>query len=71
MWYYSCDLTKFSQNPFSGYDTFQFRGTFANGTRIDDGQYRPLLRALKVGGDPSKEEDYESWVGPQFGVVTP
>ncbi|KAJ7346952.1 subtilisin-like protease, partial [Mycena albidolilacea] len=63
--------TNFSQNPFSGYDSFQFRGTFANGTRIDDGQYRPLLRALKVGGDPSKEEDYESWVGQQFGVVTP
>ncbi|KAJ6498979.1 pyrolysin [Mycena sanguinolenta] len=60
-----------TDDPFSGYDSFAFQGTFANGTRIDDGQYRPLLRALKVGGDRSKEEDYESWVGPQFGVVTP
>ncbi|KAF7376432.1 Subtilisin-like protease [Mycena sanguinolenta] len=58
-------------DPSNGYDSFAFQGTFANGTRIDDGQYRPLLRALKVGGDRSKEEDYESWVGPQFGVVTP
>ncbi|KAF8210672.1 peptidase S8/S53 domain-containing protein [Mycena galopus ATCC 62051] len=59
----------YMQDPFSGYDSFAFQGVFANGTRIDDGQYRPLLRVLKVGGDLSKEEDYESWVGPQFGVV--
>ncbi|KAF7361610.1 Subtilisin-like protease [Mycena venus] len=58
-----------TNDPFSGYDSFVFPGTFANGTRIDEGQYRALLRALKVGGDPSKEEDYENWLGPQFGVV--
>ncbi|KAJ7495908.1 subtilisin-like protease [Mycena galericulata] len=46
-------------------------GTFANGTRIDDGQYRVILRGLKIGGNPNMEEDYESWLGPQFGVVTP
>ncbi|KAJ7693309.1 subtilisin-like protease [Mycena rosella] len=60
-----------TSDPFSGYSSFQFQGTFANGTRLDDGQYRVLLRALRVGGNPKKEEDYESWLGPQFGVVTP
>ncbi|KAF8125019.1 peptidase S8/S53 domain-containing protein [Mycena galopus ATCC 62051] len=40
----------YMQDPFSGYDSFAFQGVFANGTRIDDGQYRPLLRVLKVGG---------------------
>ncbi|KAJ6587227.1 pyrolysin [Mycena vulgaris] len=59
-----------TDDPFSGYNTLQFMGTFANGTRIDDGQYRVLFRALKVAGNPRKEEDYESWLSPQFGVVT-
>jgi hypothetical protein len=59
------------QDPIDGYDSFQFDGTFANGTKIDDGQYRALLRVLKVGGNPNKEEDFESWLGPQFGVLTP
>ncbi|KAJ7085847.1 subtilisin-like protease [Mycena crocata] len=58
-------------DPFSGYYSLLILGDFANGTRIDDGQYRVLLRALKVGGNAGAEEDYESWLGPQFGVVTP
>ncbi|KAJ6594206.1 subtilisin-like protease [Mycena capillaripes] len=64
-------LPRSTNDPFTGYNSFGFQGTFANGTRINDGQYRGLVRALKVGGNPSKEEDYESWLGPQFGVVTP
>ncbi|KAF7315658.1 Subtilisin-like protease [Mycena indigotica] len=60
-----------SDDPFSGYTALSFSGNFANGTRIDDGQYRALLRVLKVAGDRKKEEEYEAWLSPQFGVVTP
>ncbi|KAJ7772696.1 subtilisin-like protease [Mycena maculata] len=60
-----------TDDPLSGYGTAGFSGTFANGTRIDDGQYRVLLRALKIGGNPNKEGDYESWLSPQFGVIAP
>ncbi|KAI0335098.1 subtilisin-like protease [Cubamyces sp. BRFM 1775] len=41
---------------------------FANGTTIPNGSYRILLRALKVTGDPTKEEDFESWLSPIIGV---
>ncbi|KAG6919367.1 hypothetical protein DXG01_006916 [Tephrocybe rancida] len=43
--------------------------TFADGTTIPNGSYRFLVRALKVTGDPTKEEDYESWLSPIVGVV--
>ncbi|KAF9526569.1 peptidase [Crepidotus variabilis] len=42
--------------------------TFANGSTIKDGQYRALLRALRVTGDPTTEEDYDSWLSPIFGI---
>ena len=42
--------------------------TFANGTEIPPGSYRVLLRALRVTGDRAKEEDFESWLSPIFGV---
>ncbi|KAK7035491.1 hypothetical protein VNI00_011784 [Paramarasmius palmivorus] len=42
--------------------------TFANGTRIPNGSYRLLVRALKVTGDPTKAEDYESWLSPIVGI---
>ncbi|KAJ7282961.1 subtilisin-like protease [Mycena rebaudengoi] len=58
-------------NGGTGYSSFSWSGTFANGTRVNDGQYRVLLRALKVAGNPKNEEDYESWMSPQIGVVTP
>ncbi|RPD78695.1 subtilisin-like protease [Lentinus tigrinus ALCF2SS1-7] len=44
---------------------------FANGTTIPNGSYRILLRALKVTGDPTKEEDFESWLSPVIGVQVP
>ncbi|KZV80251.1 hypothetical protein EXIGLDRAFT_714522 [Exidia glandulosa HHB12029] len=44
-------------------------GVFANGTTIPVGQYKTLLRVLKVGGNPAKEEDYEAWLSPVVGVV--
>lgn len=44
---------------------------FANGTTIPNGTYRILLRALKVTGDPTKEEDFESWLSPILGFEAP
>ncbi|KAF8757270.1 Subtilisin-like protein, partial [Rhizoctonia solani] len=34
---------------------------FANGTAIPNGSYKILVRALKITGNPKKEEDYEVW----------
>ncbi|KAJ6625851.1 peptidase S8/S53 domain-containing protein [Mycena sp. CBHHK59/15] len=65
---FGCAKLRVDLDPFSGYSSFGLHGTFANGTRINDGQYRALLRALKVGGNANNEDDYESWLGPQFGV---
>ncbi|KAG8946884.1 hypothetical protein FRC04_011311 [Tulasnella sp. 424] len=48
-----------------GYNVLSMKSrTFANGTTIPNGSYRVLLRALKITGDPSNENDYESWLGP-------
>ncbi|KAL0953072.1 hypothetical protein HGRIS_007272 [Hohenbuehelia grisea] len=52
----------------NGYNGFVFDGKFANMTRVENGEYRILLRALKVTGDPRKSSDYESWLSPVFGV---
>ncbi|KIJ56962.1 hypothetical protein M422DRAFT_40528 [Sphaerobolus stellatus SS14] len=41
---------------------------FANGTAIPNGQYRVLLRALKITGNPTLESDYETWLSPIIGV---
>ncbi|KDR67581.1 hypothetical protein GALMADRAFT_161607 [Galerina marginata CBS 339.88] len=41
---------------------------FANGTMVPNGSYRILLRALRVTGNPTKEEDYESWLSPIVGI---
>jgi len=53
------------------YNVYTFDGNFANKTKIDNGRYRTLVSALKVTGDPNKEEDYESWLGPVFGIAAP
>ncbi|KAH9484892.1 Minor extracellular protease vpr [Psilocybe cubensis] len=42
--------------------------TFANGTTIPNGAYRVLVRALRVTGNPAREEDWESWLSPVVGV---
>ncbi|CAE7226894.1 unnamed protein product [Rhizoctonia solani] len=47
----------------NGYSGLQFT-TFANGTAIPDGSYKILVRALKITGNPKKEEDYEVWTSP-------
>ncbi|KAH6897584.1 peptidase [Coprinopsis sp. MPI-PUGE-AT-0042] len=42
---------------------------FANGTRIPNGSYRFLIRALRVTGNPLRQEDYESWLSPVVGLA--
>ncbi|KIM30502.1 hypothetical protein M408DRAFT_22002 [Serendipita vermifera MAFF 305830] len=54
-----------SADPDVGYSTFALsNNTFANNTRIPNGRYKILLRALKITGDLKKEEDYEAWLSP-------
>ncbi|KAF9526570.1 pyrolysin [Crepidotus variabilis] len=54
----------------NGYNVYDIDvPAFANGTTIPNGQYRSLLRALRITGDPTKEEDYDSWLSPIFGVA--
>jgi hypothetical protein len=50
-----------------GYST-QVVTQFANGTVIPDGSYKVLFRALKITGNPKKEEDYEVWTSPEIVV---
>ncbi|KAG8793890.1 hypothetical protein FRC19_008253 [Serendipita sp. 401] len=44
---------------------------FLNGTAIPSGQYRVLIRALKITGDPTREADYEPWLSPVFTISVP
>ena len=41
---------------------------FANNSAIPNGQYRLLLRALKITGNPADEHDYETFLSPIIGV---
>ncbi|KAK0213189.1 pyrolysin [Desarmillaria ectypa] len=52
----------------NGYNALSILGTFANNSQIPNGQYRVLMRALRVASDPSNEEDYESWLSPIIGI---
>jgi hypothetical protein len=58
-----------ADNSTGGYNWVGLNSTFANGTDIPKGQYKILVRALHVTGNPSKEDDYDSWVSPIFGIV--
>ncbi|KAH7097947.1 subtilisin-like protein [Auriculariales sp. MPI-PUGE-AT-0066] len=51
--------------PYTG---LNFPTSFANGTKVPAGQYRLLLRALRVGGEPQKEKDYDIYVSEQVGL---
>ncbi|KAJ1301871.1 hypothetical protein OPQ81_009098 [Rhizoctonia solani] len=52
----------------SGYSGFQVTA-FANGTAIPNGSYKILVRALKITGSPSLEEDYEVWTSPEVKIA--
>lgn len=41
---------------------------FADNSLITKGEYKILIRALKVTGNPETEEDFESWLSPAFRV---
>ncbi|KAH8107723.1 subtilisin-like protease [Cristinia sonorae] len=58
-------------NDGSGFNAFGISNVFANNTVIPNGSYRILLRVLKVTGDPTKEEDFESWLSPVVGFQAP
>ncbi|CAE6448675.1 unnamed protein product [Rhizoctonia solani] len=51
----------------NGYERVDL-ATFANGTAIPNGSYKVLIRALKITGNPTKEEDYEVWTSPTIVV---
>lgn len=53
------------------YNTKNFSmAQFANKTTIPNGQYRILMRALRITGNPKSEGDYESWLSPIIGIHT-
>lgn len=61
-----------SPQPFSDL-TFSFFGLYrpdprssAQSAVVNNKQYRFLLRALKLTGDPKFEADWESWLSPPF-----
>ncbi|EJD50690.1 subtilisin-like protein [Auricularia subglabra TFB-10046 SS5] len=69
-------LFEYDYLPRNDYIDFPYYETavpnvFANGTLIPYGQYKLLFRVLRVGGNPSRQEDYEVWLSPQIGVVEP
>ncbi|KAH7104321.1 subtilisin-like protein [Auriculariales sp. MPI-PUGE-AT-0066] len=53
------------------YSGFGVANVYANGTAIAPGRYRLLGRFLKVGGEPTIQAWYESWISPVIGVVAP
>ena len=58
-----------SDQPGQGFSVFSLsEPAFANNTRIPNGRYRILMRALKVTGDPTDQNDYESFLSPVIGI---
>lgn len=53
----------------NGFNTFSLEApVFANGTTIPNGLYRVIVRALRVTGNPQREEDYDVYLSPIVGV---
>ncbi|EJD50489.1 subtilisin-like protease [Auricularia subglabra TFB-10046 SS5] len=52
-----------------GYQTVRLAAKYENGNAVEPGDYRLLLRVLKISGDRRKEEDYEVYLSPAFSVV--
>ena len=53
------------------FESLKLSPNFANGTTIPNGDYRILVRALRITGDPLNEGDYDSWLSEAFGVRVP
>ncbi|KAF7317797.1 Minor extracellular protease vpr [Mycena kentingensis (nom. inval.)] len=64
-------LSRNDESEESSSYTWQLTDTFANGAAIPTGAYKVLLRALRVTGDHTNENDYESWLSPVISVVAP
>lgn len=62
-------MSRDNSSPDQGYSTISLPPKFGNGTDITPGSYRLLLRALKITGDRTKEDDYEVYMSPAFNVV--
>ncbi|KAG5646298.1 hypothetical protein DXG03_003895 [Asterophora parasitica] len=60
-------IPRHDESADEGYTSIPVSTNFANGTRIPNGTYRVLVRALKVTGDATRQEDYESWLSPIIG----
>ena len=52
----------------SGWNVVVLPPYFANATVIPNGNYRVLVRALRVTGDPKRQEDYDSYLSEIIGV---
>ncbi|KAF8337455.1 subtilisin-like protease [Cantharellus anzutake] len=52
-----------------GYNLVPITSRFANSTQIPKGNYKVLVRALKITGNPKEESSYESWLSTPFAVV--
>lgn len=63
-----CIANSYGLDADNGWYQIQWNGTFANGSIVGDGEYKMLLRALKMRGNPSNEADYETWLSPIFAV---
>ncbi|KAI0045501.1 subtilisin-like protease [Auriscalpium vulgare] len=59
------------RSPNGYYSTVEFTNEFANGTDIPNGNYRILVRALRVTGDITQEKDFDSWLSPIVGFWAP
>ncbi|KAF8187464.1 pyrolysin [Pholiota molesta] len=67
----SLGITMYDPTDNASNSIFLDTPTFANGTTIPNGEYRVLVRALKVTGNPTVEADYESWLSPIIGIQAP
>lgn len=54
----------------SGYDFVRIQ-QYLNTSAIASGEYKLLLRTLKITGNGASQEDYESWLSPVFTVQVP
>lgn len=64
------ELMTYTDQANGGFTTLALTApTFANNSAIPNGQYRVLVRALKITGSPTKEEDFETFLSPIIGVT--
>jgi hypothetical protein len=61
----ACDFVDQS----GGYSLVPITSRLANSTQLPKGDYKVLVRALKITGDPKEESSYESWLSTPFVFV--